>query len=168
MPLTVDNSVRTGHRQAARRLHAFECRCDRGTFSCPSDSLKAEPAPGTWQIRSRHHALTAPTCRPEQPVAADRHPVDFRPEGVGFETFSGDGPILLNSARRRRTDGRPRSFNDPRITWPSTRPPTWSRPSSRPCWITSCDCESRSHRRTVSTSMRRNAAKICSGQQRAV
>ena len=113
---TVDDSLTTG---IGRRLDGWVNReLNVGAIISLSpaldDALKSEfMAWGPGRYDPRHHAFDGmnliPLHSPSLPVVI---PPIYGLRGVGFETYTGDGPIsVLEQLRRRRADGRPRHLH---------------------------------------------------------
>jgi hypothetical protein len=125
---TVDNSFTTG---IGKRLDGWPNRdlnvgAILGLSPALPDGLKAEF--GTWgpgRYDPRHHAFDGiniiPLNSPSLPVLI---PPAYGLQGVGFETYTGDGPISYwNSYVGVSQMGGHGSFNDPRIGLAITQKP---------------------------------------------
>ena len=117
---TVDNSFASGHRPAAGRMgeHRPECGRDRGAVAGAGRATKAEfNAWGPGKYDPRHHAFDGtnliPLNSPSLPIVI---PPIYGLKGVGFETFTADGPISYwNSYVGVGQMGGHGNFSDPRI-----------------------------------------------------
>ena len=132
---SVDNSFTTG---IGRRLDGWaNTDLNVGAIVALSpaldDATKAEFNVGTRQVRSRHHAFDGtniiPLNSPSLPIVI---PPIYGLRGVGFETFTADGPIWYwNSYVGVGQMGGQGIFNDPASGCSSTRRPI-SSPRSWP------------------------------------
>ena len=120
VPLHGRQLLRAGHRQAAGRMgeHRSECRRDRrpvaGAGRCHQGRVHAL---GPGQYDPRHHAFDGTNLlslnSPSLPIVI---PSIYGLKGVGFETFTADGPISYwNSYVGVGQMGGHGNFSDPRI-----------------------------------------------------
>ena len=120
VPFVGRQLLRARNRQAPGRLgqHRPQRGCDRRLVACPGRCDEGGvPGVGAWQVRPSASCVQRHADHPvEQPFAADCDPPIYGLKGVGFETFTGDGPISYwNSYVGVGQMGGKGTFNDPRI-----------------------------------------------------